>query len=30
VLVKFDLRNKSDLRLLLLDLGIRWWQDDTT
>ena len=30
VLIKFDLRNKSDLRLLLLDLGIRWWQDDTT
>jgi DNA-binding NarL/FixJ family response regulator len=30
VLVKFGLRSKSDLRLLLLDLGIRWWQDDTT
>jgi len=28
VLLKFDLRNKSDLRLLLLDLGIRWWQDE--
>jgi DNA-binding NarL/FixJ family response regulator len=30
VLLKFGLRSKSDLRLLLLDLGIRWWQDDTT
>ncbi len=30
VLVKFGLRSKSDLRLLMLDLGIRWWQDDTT
>lgn len=30
VLIKFGLRSKSDLRLLLLDLGIRWWQDDTT
>ncbi len=29
VLLKFGLRSKSDLRLLLLDLGIRWWQDDT-
>lgn len=28
-LVKFGLRNKSDLRLLLLDLGLRWWQDDS-
>ena len=29
VLIKFGLRRKSHLRLLLLDLGIRWWQDDT-
>lgn len=29
VLLKFGLRSKSDLRLLLLDLGMRWWQDDT-
>ncbi len=29
VLIKFGLRSKSDLRLLMLDLGIRWWQDDT-
>jgi RNA polymerase sigma factor (sigma-70 family) len=28
-LAKFGLRKKSDLRLLLLDLGLRWWQDDT-
>lgn len=28
-LSKFGLRKKSDLRLLLLDLGLRWWQDDT-
>lgn len=28
-LAKFGLRKKSDLRLLLLDLGIRWWQDDS-
>jgi RNA polymerase sigma factor (sigma-70 family) len=26
---KFGLRKKSDLRLLLLDLGLRWWQDDS-
>jgi DNA-binding NarL/FixJ family response regulator len=30
VLLKFGLRSKSDLRLLLLDLGMRWWQDDPT
>jgi RNA polymerase sigma factor (sigma-70 family) len=28
-LSKFGLRKKSDLRLLLLDLGLRWWQDDS-
>jgi RNA polymerase sigma factor (sigma-70 family) len=28
-LTKFGLRKKSDLRLLLLDLGLRWWQDDS-
>ncbi len=28
-LAKLGLRKKSDLRLLLLDLGLRWWQDDT-
>jgi len=28
-LSKFGLRKKSDLRLLLLDLGLRWWQDET-
>jgi RNA polymerase sigma factor (sigma-70 family) len=28
-LAKFSLRKKSDLRLLLLDLGLRWWQDDS-
>ncbi|MGD2058400.1 MAG: helix-turn-helix transcriptional regulator [Anaerolineales bacterium] len=27
-LAKFGLRKKSDLRLLLLDLGLRWWQDE--
>lgn len=25
VLDKFDVHSKADLRLLLLDLGIRWW-----
>lgn len=25
VLDKFEVHSKSDLRLLLLDLGIRWW-----
>jgi RNA polymerase sigma factor (sigma-70 family) len=29
ILAKFSLNSKSDLRMLLLDLGIRWWQDDT-
>jgi DNA-binding CsgD family transcriptional regulator len=28
VLSKFGLRSKADLRLLLLDLGLRWWQDE--
>jgi RNA polymerase sigma factor (sigma-70 family) len=28
-LTKFGLRRKSDLRLLLLDLGLRWWQDES-
>jgi RNA polymerase sigma factor (sigma-70 family) len=28
-LSKFGLRKKADLRLLLLDLGLRWWQDDS-
>ena len=28
-LTKFGLRKKSDLRLLLLDLGLRWWQDES-
>lgn len=27
VLEKFGLRRKMDLRLLLLDLGIRWWSE---
>ena len=27
VLAKFALRSKADLRLLLLDLGLRWWQE---
>jgi RNA polymerase sigma factor (sigma-70 family) len=26
VLGKFGVRSKSDLRLLLLDLGVRWWE----
>lgn len=26
VLQKFELHSKADLRLLLLDLGIRWWE----
>ena len=26
VLDKFEVHSKADLRLLLLDLGIRWWQ----
>ena len=26
VLEKFGVRSKADLRLLLLDLGIRWWE----
>ena len=25
VLDKFDVHSKADLRLLLLDLGVRWW-----
>jgi len=29
VLSKFGLRSKADLRLLLLDLGLRWWQDES-
>jgi len=29
VLGKFGLHSKSDLRLLLLDLGLRWWQQGT-
>jgi RNA polymerase sigma factor (sigma-70 family) len=28
VLEKLGVRSKADLRLLLLDMGIRWWQDD--
>lgn len=28
VLIKFGLHSKADLRLLLLDLGLRWWQDE--
>lgn len=27
VLAKFALRSKAELRLLLLDLGLRWWQE---
>jgi DNA-binding NarL/FixJ family response regulator len=27
VLAKFGLRSKAELRLLLLDLGLRWWQE---
>jgi DNA-binding NarL/FixJ family response regulator len=26
VLEKFNVRSKADLRLLLLDLGVRWWE----
>ena len=26
VLEKFTLHSKADLRLLLLDLGVRWWE----
>ena len=29
VLEKFTLHSKADLRLLLLDLGIRWWEGET-
>lgn len=29
VLSKFGLRSKADLRLLLLDLGLRWWQNES-
>ena len=29
VLEKFTLHSKADLRLLLLDLGVRWWEGDT-
>jgi DNA-binding CsgD family transcriptional regulator len=29
VLTKFRLHSKSDLRMLLLDLGLRWWQQET-
>jgi DNA-binding CsgD family transcriptional regulator len=29
VLGKFRLHSKSDLRMLLLDLGLRWWQQGT-
>ena len=25
ILEKFEIHSKADLRLLLLDLGIRWW-----
>lgn len=28
ILLKLGLRSKADLRLLMLDLGIRWWQDE--
>jgi DNA-binding NarL/FixJ family response regulator len=28
ILHKLDLRSKADLRLLMLDLGLRWWQTD--
>ncbi len=28
ILLKLDLRSKADLRLLMLDLGLRWWQDE--
>ena len=28
ILHKLDLRSKADLRLLMLDLGLRWWQDE--
>lgn len=29
VLSKFRLHSKADLRLLLLDLGLRWWEDES-
>ena len=29
VLSKFGLHSKADLRLLLLDLGLRWWEDES-
>ena len=29
VLEKFTLHSKADLRLLLLDLGVRWWEGET-
>jgi len=28
ILLKLGLRSKADLRLLMLDLGLRWWQDE--
>lgn len=29
VLDKFGVRSKTDLRLLLLDLGMRWWESES-
>jgi DNA-binding CsgD family transcriptional regulator len=28
ILLKLSLHSKADLRLLMLDLGLRWWQDE--
>ena len=28
ILLKLGLHSKTDLRLLMLDLGLRWWQDE--
>ena len=28
ILLKLGLRSKTDLRLLMLDLGLRWWQNE--
>jgi DNA-binding NarL/FixJ family response regulator len=28
ILLKLDLHSKAELRLLMLDLGLRWWQDE--
>ncbi len=28
ILLKLGLHSKADLRLLMLDLGLRWWQDE--